>query len=64
MAHDSVVSRIGMSITGAAAKRPRLAMTLVLLVMLVAAQGTVGAETIDFSEPIGTNGTGTIDSGP
>lgn len=64
MARDSVVSRIGMSITGIAAKRPRLAMTLVLLLLMVAAQGTVGAETFDIGDTIGTNGTGTVDDGP
>ena len=64
MPRDSVVTRTGMWVTGTAAKRPRLAMTLVLLLLMVAAQGTVGAESLEFTDPIGTNASGTIDSGP
>ncbi len=64
MSRNSVTRKLGVSVTGFAAKRPRLVVTLVLLLALVAAQGSVAAATDLDGGMVDTSGSGTVNEGP
>lgn len=66
MVRDTVTTGVGTRVTGFAAKHPRLVVTLVLLLALVAAQGSVAAATEMGSDgPLfDTSGSGSVDDGP
>lgn len=66
MSRDYGSSALGVRLTGFAAKHPKLIMTLVLLLVLVAAQGSVAAATdVDAGGTLfDTSGSGSVDDGP
>lgn len=66
MSQDYAGSALGVRLTGFAAKHPKLIMTLVLLLALVAAQGSVAAATdVDVGGTLfDTSGSGSVDDGP
>lgn len=64
MSRSTVADGIGARTTGFVTNHPRLVVTMVLLVALIAAQGSVAAAT-DFGDTlVGTSGTGSVDTGP
>lgn len=66
MSGDDVGSGLGVQLTGLAAKHPRLVVSLVLLLALIVAQGSVAAATdLDASGMfVDTAGSGSVDDGP
>lgn len=65
MSSDSRSSALGVRLAEFAANRPRLVVTLVLLLALIAAQGSAAAATeIDGGGLVDTSGSGTVDDGP
>lgn len=65
MSRTTVASEVGTRTTGFVAKHPRLVVTMVLLVLLIAAQGTVAAGTeLGDGTLAGTSGSGSVDTGP
>lgn len=65
MSRSTVASEVRTRTTGFVAKHPRLVVTMVLLVLFVAAQGSVAAAT-EFGDGtlVGTSGSGSVDTGP
>lgn len=65
MSRTTVASEVGARATGFVAKHPRLVVTMTLLVLLIAAQGSVAAATdLGDGTLVGTNGSGSVDDGP
>lgn len=65
MSRNNVASEVGARATGFVANHPRLVVTMTLLVLLVAAQGSVAAATeLGDGSLVGTTGNGTVNDGP
>ena len=64
MSRTTVASDVSARATGFVAKHPRLVATMLLLLVLIAAQGGVAAETAELGDFATTNGSGTVDDGP
>ena len=64
MSRTNVASEVGARATGFAAEHPRLVVTMVLLLVLVAAQGGVAAETAELGDFSTTSGSGSVNDGP
>lgn len=65
MSHTTVASEVSARATEFVAEHPRLVVTMVLLVLLIAAQGSVAAATeLGDGTLVGTSGSGSVDDGP
>lgn len=65
MSRNDITGNLGVAVTGFAAKRPRFVGTLLLVLALIAAQGSVAAATdLDGSSMIDTSGSGSVNTGP
>lgn len=65
MSRTNVASEVGARTTGFVANHPRLVVTMVLLLVLIAAQGSVAAATeLSDGTLVGTSGSGSVDDGP
>ena len=65
MSRNNVASEVSARATGFVANHPRLVVTMTLLVLLVAAQGSVAAASeLGDGSLVGTTGNGTVNDGP